>query len=141
MTNRRIVHAIAFAEHYHGDQMYGDKPYSYHFLQVQGRVREAGGDVDAQVAAILHDVLEDTDCLYEEISREFGVRVARAVLCLTKQEGLPYKDYIQAIRDNPIALMVKIADTLCNLTQSFKEGNMKRIRKYSKQMYLLTKED
>lgn len=139
MISRRVQKALDVAMFHHGDQMYGTKPYSYHLLQVCNRVTDAGGDETAQMVAILHDILEDTYCLYEELAREFGVVVARAVLSLTKQHGMPYDEYIEGVRSNPIALKVKIADTLCNLTQSHKEGNLKRIRKYSKQMYLLTK--
>ena len=140
-ASRKLRATVNFATFHHGEQMYGDKPYTYHLLEVWSRVAVAGGCETAQMVAILHDILEDTDCLYEELAREFGVKVARAVLCLTKMKDLPYTEYIKGIRANPIALQVKIADTLCNLTQSHKEGNLKRIRKYSKQMYLLTKED
>lgn len=133
----KVDDAAIFAIDFHGGQMYGEKPYSYHLFEVRSKLLDQ--DEDTQVVAILHDVLEDTACTYWEIEAKFGTAVAKAVARLTKVEGLEYDDYIEGIRDNPMALKVKIADTLCNLTQSHKEGNLKRIRKYSKQMYLLTK--
>ena len=137
MSKQFIAAAITFASEKHGDQMYGDKPYSYHLLQVLDKVQEES--LVVRLTAILHDVLEDTDATYLEVAQAFGFDVAVAVLLLTKTGGMSYDDYIERIRSNPVALIVKIADTLCNLTQSHKEGNLKRIRKYSKQMYLLTK--
>jgi (p)ppGpp synthase/HD superfamily hydrolase len=138
MSKQMIAAAITFAVEKHGDQMYGEKPYSYHLLQVLDKVQEQ--PLETRLTAILHDVLEDTDATRDELCGMFGHVVARNVWVLTKTPGLEYKAYINCIRHNPIALEVKIADTLCNLTQSHKEGNLKRIRKYSKQMYLLTKE-
>lgn len=138
MSKQLIAAAITFASEKHGDQMYGDKPYSYHLLQVLDKVEEQS--LETRLTAILHDVLEDTETTRDELCELFGNVVARNVWVLTKVEGGEYKAYIANIRDNPIALAVKVADTLCNLTQSHKEGNLKRIRKYSKQMYLLTKE-
>ena len=133
----KVDEAAVFAVAFHGGQMYGDKPYSYHLFQVRDKVKDE--DEDTQVVAILHDVLEDTKATYRDIQTKFGREVAEAVARLTKVKGVEYTDYIEGVRSNPIALKVKIADTLCNLTQSHKEGNLKRIRKYSKQMYLLTK--
>ena len=135
----KLHQAWQLAVEKHGSQMYGDRPYSAHLHEVYMAVVRSGGSETAQIVAILHDVLEDTDCRVAEVSSVFGLEVFQAVLMLTKIDGLSYDNYIWAIRNNPLALEVKIADTLCNLTQSHKEGNLQRIRKYSKQLYLLTK--
>lgn len=63
--------------------------------------------------------------------------MADAVVSVTKIKGESYKDYIKRVRANDLALKVKIADTLCNLEESVKIRDMKRIKKYTKQLELL----
>ena len=49
-----------------------------------------GFDLDFAVqVALLHDLIEDTPCTYEEVRDEFSRPVADAVLALTKNEALP----------------------------------------------------
>ena len=52
-----------------------------------------------------------------------------------------YEKYIQNIKDNNLACLVKIADTRANLIQSTKDGDDKRIAKYTKQLRLLRGEE
>ncbi len=54
-------------------------PYVSHPLQVAGIVLEHGGDEDEAIAALLHDVLEDSDVTKAEIVRRFGSHVADIV--------------------------------------------------------------
>ena len=135
MTNK----ARDFAIKWHGDQMYGDKPYVYHLDQVADYVVQQGYDtLDFYCAvAYLHDILEDTECSYQEIEKTFGWQVASAVETLTKREGISYRDYIKHIKQSCIASVVKIADTKANLRQSILDNNKNRIVKYAKQLMLL----
>lgn len=70
----------------------------------------------AVVAALLHDVCEDCGISPEELL-ERGVpgEAVEAVRLLTHREGVPYLDYIRAMRGNKIAVAVKLADLDMNL--------------------------
>ena len=68
-----------------------------------------------QIAALFHDLLEDTDATAEEILTYGSSEVLEAVKLLTKQKGYNMAEYISAIKENPIAFAVKAADRLHNL--------------------------
>jgi|26BtaG_2_1085354.scaffolds.fasta_scaffold08542_1 (p)ppGpp synthase/HD superfamily hydrolase len=130
----------------HGDQMYGSKPYIHHLLQVfEGTKRSAKAYNPAGVildevcaVAILHDVLEDTDITPGKlVIAGLPFNVVSSIITLTKYKGEDYDRYISGIKKDTMALMVKREDTMKNLTQSQKEGNNKRIIKYSNQLKLL----
>ena len=141
MRNMKAIHmAKLFATQAHGNQQYGREPYFVHLQAVADMVVRLGGDDLAERAAWLHDVVEDTDVTVEQLVEHFDVKVVIAVQLLTKKPDVIYEDYIARIRENPLALLVKKADTLCNLIQSTLQGNRKRIMKYTTQLQLLTAE-
>ena len=145
------ITAKMFAEAAHGGQMYGENPYTQHLTDVVMNVRaEISSRQHLQQqpftedvvrvlidSAWLHDVVEDTDVSLETIRTLFGEQVAEVVDLLTKKKGLSYKKYIDNIKQNEYALLVKIADTRANLAQSYYDNNEKRIAKYAKQLALL----
>ena len=138
-TYAMLQDATSFAIEAHGDQMYGDKPYLYHLSQVENNVIRVLG-VDAyleRIVAVLHDVIEDTAVMFPEIVERFGREVANAVWALTKVKHEDYYCYIERVRANPVALIVKKCDTMANLTQSFSEQRHKGIIKYTTQLQLL----
>lgn len=130
--------AAAKAFHWHKGQMYGDVCYSVHLIDVARMVERMGGTTLEVAVAYLHDVLEDTAIPVRELWETFSYELVEAVLALTKRVGESYPEYIAKVKANPIAKKVKIAETLCNLTQSVIEGNVKRIHKYTTQLQLLT---
>ena len=67
-----------------------------------------------------------------------GAEIANAVVSVTKVEGESYNDYIHRVKNNSLGLKVKIADTLCNLEESSKIQDQHRIKRYTKQLQLLT---
>lgn len=73
------------------------------------------------VCAILHDIIEDTEGTYEDITQRFGKAVADGVAALTKNTALPdkeaqMKDSITRILKQPKAVwMVKLCDRITNL--------------------------
>lgn len=70
----------------------------------------------AMVAAVLHDVVEDSDWTIERLrARGFSEEVLHAVDCLTKREGEDYEGFITRARQDPIARQVKIADLEDNM--------------------------
>jgi len=74
--------AVNFAVLWHADQTRpAGEPYVEHLLEVVRVLTEAVGttDVDVLRAAVLHDVVEDTDCSLDEVRERFGPRVATLV--------------------------------------------------------------
>lgn len=93
-------------------------------------------------AALLHDVLEDSDITAAELLSE-GIPsvVVEAVLCLTKQAGENYQDFILRAKQNPIAKKVKLADIEDNINvlrlSILTEKDLARIAKYHAAWQLL----
>lgn len=114
-------------------------PYVLHPLHLAEQMPD---EVSAAVA-LLHDVVEDTPCTLDKL-RELGFpdEVLAAVDLLTHRKGVPYMDYVAAIRPNPVARRVKIADLQHNsdLTRIEKvtDKDLARVRKYQKALRLLT---
>ncbi len=118
-----VEEAKQFAIEKHGDQKYGgDRPYSYHLQQVVGATYIFANDQLCATVAWLHDVLEDTDTKYSEIEKKFGRTIAQAVLALTDKDGknraTRQLNTYYIIRDNPIALLVKLCDRFANMEES-----------------------
>lgn len=87
-------------------------PYILHPLQVAGIALEYGADETQAVAALLHDVLEDTPTTYEEIETEFGSRVADIVRALSDTEDHEEKGPWRGRKEDYLALLAtKDADT------------------------------
>lgn len=125
--------ALTFASRLHKGQSYGDMPYVYHLLGVESKVREVfRGDSTARTVAILHDTLEDTPITYRELLQVFGMEISDAVVALTRTDDEEYDEYLEKVKRNPTALLVKKADVLFNLEHSIAESNYKRIAKYSR---------
>ena len=86
------------------------------FLKLSPAERE-----DAEIAAILHDVIEDSGKNgSERFNREdlmtqgFSPRSIELVALLTRSKAIPDHDYYQAIANNPLAKLVKLADIADN---------------------------
>lgn len=106
--------ALAVALEAHRGQMYGDLPYIFHPIEVAMMVRQLGGDIDQQVAAILHDVVEDSDVTVTAVETRFGTRTAQLVTLLTRPDGMTYQDYVERLESHPEAALVKLADSYRN---------------------------
>jgi len=120
------VYKFAAAAH-HGQTITGTTlPYTMHLtfvcLELIAAFRaEPGHDEEMGVqCALLHDVLEDTDITYEQVTELFGQEVADGVLALTKNEALPKEekmaDSLRRVRQQPpVIWMIKLADRITNL--------------------------
>lgn len=139
---QKLILARELALKWHDGQMYGDRPYIFHLDSVVAFLTEQmkGRDLEEDILVIgmLHDILEDTDCTEDDICCEFGAYVSTIVGYLTKRKGQSYEDYIQVVRDSPAARFVKRADTFCNLQQSLLKQEMRRVKKYARQLELLS---
>jgi (p)ppGpp synthase/HD superfamily hydrolase len=64
--------------------------------------------------AILHDVVEDTSVTMDELAEIFPQEIIDVLKLLTHGEDVPYEQYVRAIKTNPIAMKVKLADIAHN---------------------------
>lgn len=120
------------AEHlarFHHEGQYrrdGVTPYIRH---VEAVVQNMGDDAtDEELAAAwLHDVLEDCPIGMSALA-EIGMphMVQHAVLCLTRQEGQDYENFIRQCAADPIARKVKIADLMHNLNDKPSDSARRR---------------
>jgi (p)ppGpp synthase/HD superfamily hydrolase len=93
--------------------------------------------LDAQTAAILHDVVEDTDWTLEHLRAEgFSEAVLAAVDSLTHREGEEYFAYVARAGANSLARKVKLADLEDNMNvmrlAEVRDKDLERVRKYHK---------
>ena len=86
MEKSLISRATRFADDAHRGQLrkWTEEPYIFHPLEVAQIVSTLINDSEVVAAAILHDVVEDTDVTIEQIEAEFGSRVAKLVDEVTK---------------------------------------------------------
>lgn len=120
------AYKFAAAAH-HGQTVAGTTlPYTMHLtfvcMELMAAFRaEPGHDEEMGVqCALLHDVLEDTNITYEQVTELFGQEVADGVLALTKNEALSKEekmaDSLRRVRQQPpVIWMVKLADRITNL--------------------------
>ena len=104
---------IAYAAH-HGQVDKGGMPYICHPLHLA----ESMDDEISCCAALLHDVAEDTEITLDDLAAEFPAEVLEVLKLLTHEKGTDYFDYVRNIRQNPIAVKVKLADLAHNSDQS-----------------------
>ena len=106
---------IAINAHHNVFDKCGEE-YIKHPLAVYALVVKHHGDSNTQIAAILHDVVEDTDITFDDILDE-GIPdvVVDALKLLTRpKEKHDYFEYIQNLSSNPIARLVKMGDLTHN---------------------------
>ncbi|ADO69928.1 HD domain-containing protein [Stigmatella aurantiaca] len=105
--------AIALAvEAHRGQRDKAGQTYILHPLRVMMRLETEA----ERMAAILHDVVEDTPYTLERL-RALGYpeEVLGALDCLTKREGETYEAFVERIRPHPLARRVKLADLEDNM--------------------------
>lgn len=107
LTNKAL--RLAYAAH-HGQVDDSGVPYIFHPCHLA----EQMPDEVTACTALLHDVAEDTAVTLEELEGEFPRAVIDALRLLTHAPGTDYFAYVRAIRSNPIARMVKLADLAHN---------------------------
>ena len=121
------IKAMNLAYHaHHGQFDKGGVPSIFHPIHLA----EEMDDEISTCVALLHDTVEDTAVTLEDLAAQFPAEVVNAVRLLTHGEDVDYFDYVRAIRQNPIAVKVKLADLrhngdpkrICN------QGNQERRR-------------
>jgi (p)ppGpp synthase/HD superfamily hydrolase len=133
--------AYDFANACHGDQLRptGD-PYDRHLLEAVEVLAEGAGvlDRDLLVAALLHDVVEDTVCTLERVRDRFGPGVAELVDWVTKTDPpdggdkeAARLDYLRRLAAAPReAVLVKLADRLSNVQRLDRHPRPEKRRSY-----------
>ncbi len=124
---QRIQSAAEFAADAHrGQKRKTGEPYIAHPLAAATVLAELRVDADTIVAAILHDVIEDTPIAKEELAASFGANVADIVDGVTKLDQIQFKSREEAqaesfrkmmlamVRDLRV-ILVKLADRLHNM--------------------------
>ncbi len=124
---RRINKAYELAEKAHGDQKrISGIPFVLHPTSVACIVAQFGMDSDSIIAALLHDVVEDTDYTLDFIRKEFGKDVANIVDGVTKiskiklysreeQQAENVRKMLIAMSNDIRVIIVKLADRLHNM--------------------------
>ena len=135
-----VEDAISIAAHAHkGQKDKAGAPYLLHPLRMMLRMDSEA----AMMAAVLHDVVEDTDWTLGRLREEgFSDEVLEAVDCLTHREGESYQEFVERVRTNPIARQVKIADLEDNMNirriNQLGTKDLERLEKYHRAWRVLT---
>ena len=116
LTRKAMI--LAYEAH-HGQVDKAGVPYIFHPLHLAQQMP----DEISCCVALLHDVVEDTPITVQQLEQAFPEAVTEALKLLTHREGTPYFDYVRAIRANPIAVKVKLADIAHNSDQTRLEGS------------------
>jgi len=123
----RILQAAKWAEELHQNQLRASgEPYIIHPLQVAEILVELRMDQQSIIAALLHDVLEDTEASRDELRRRFGKEVESLVNGVTKisdlraknkslQEAETIRKMLFAMVKDIRVILIKLADKLHNM--------------------------
>ena len=111
LTNKAMC--LAYSAH-HGQTDKNGIPYLFHPIHLAEQME----DEVSCCAALLHDVAEDTAVTMDELAREFPPEVIAVLKLLTHKDGVDYFDYVRAIKANPVAVKVKLADLAHNSDQT-----------------------
>lgn len=116
----------------------GGMPYVFHPIHVAEQME----DEYSTCVALLHDTVEDGGIELSELyEADFPEEVVRTVDILTRREDEPYMEYIQRLKENSLAVKVKVADLNHNSDMSrlniITKWDMERKEKYEKAIAML----
>ena len=135
----RIRAAYDMARLAHSGQLRKDgSPYVTHCVAAADITVDMGLDEDSIVAALLHDVIEDTNLTHEDIAHQFGEAVADIVEGVTKLTRVQYtskedeqmenlRKMLMAMAKDIRVILIKIADRLHNMrTMAYQSADKQR---------------
>jgi (p)ppGpp synthase/HD superfamily hydrolase len=130
IANLERAIAIAVDAHRGQKDLFG-RPYILHPLRLMLRMETN----TERIAAVLHDVVEDSEWTLDMLRKEgFSGDIINALENLTKRKGEDYKDFIKRIETDRLASKVKIADLEDNMDlrrmNAISERDIKRLMKY-----------
>ncbi len=117
--NRLIDLALKFLVEKICEHCHNKKPLLSHSVRVAFRLDALGYDKNIVIAALLHDLLEDTNTTSEEIAEIFGKKIANFVKLMTFDSKVEdkierYKINFEAMKKNKSVLIVRAADLIEN---------------------------
>lgn len=145
---RLIKKAFTIAAEAHKDmRRKSGEPYIFHPLAVaQICVEDIGLGTTSVIAALLHDVVEDTDISLEEIRRLFGDKVARIIDGLTKVSGIfeldssqqaeNFRKMLLTLSEDVRVILIKLADRLHNMRTLDSMPRNKQLKIASETIYI-----
>lgn len=132
-----VIKAYNYAEEKHKEQRrkFSDLPYITHPKGVARIIEHLKASPEVIAAALLHDVVEDTEATIEEVETLFGEEVALLVDELTTKKGKRENkaDYLieKMIHMSDAAIMIKLADRLHNVTYlEYDNVDQKFVKRY-----------
>ena len=136
------------AEAHEGQKRVSGEPYIHHPLEVAYILGDMRMDYQTLVAAILHDVIEDTPTVKTEIRKKFGKGIAELVDGVSKLDKVKFESFEEAQANNfqkmlmamstdIRVILVKLADRLHNMRtlEALKSGKRVRIAKETLEIY------
>jgi len=136
------------AEAHEGQKRKSGEPYIYHPLEVAYILGDMRMDYQTLVAAILHDVIEDTPTAKTEIRKKFGKGIAELVDGVSKLDKVKFESFEEAQANNfqkmlmamsadIRVILVKLADRLHNMRtlEALKSKKRMRIAKETLEIY------
>ena len=145
MNECKILLAKQLSRHFHTGQKYGEHDYfDYHIvgvLKTLHRVSKEHPTEEMVIVALLHDVLEDTECTWDTIRNIFGSDIADYVNCLSYIKGYDKDQYLKDVSIYPVTRIVKYADSMFNYNECIGNEDLKRAKKYSYNLKVLYSEE
>ncbi|MAI28432.1 MAG: RelA/SpoT family protein [Flavobacteriales bacterium] len=149
IEKKSIKLAFETAKNAHGNQVRkSGEPYIFHPLKVARIVsEEIGLGATSIIAALLHDVVEDTNITLDDVEILFGKEVSKIVDGLTKISKLSkekrvsiqaenFKKMLLSINDDVRVILIKIADRLHNMMTLDFLGIEKQVRISSETLFI-----
>ena len=127
VDTKLIMKAYNYAYEHHGDQKrHSGEPYIIHPLNVAYILADVGMDDSTICAALLHDVVEDTDATDDDLRKNFGDEISDMVAGVTKlgkvqfasveeQQVEDYRKMFLAMGKDIRVIIIKLADRLHNM--------------------------
>lgn len=121
LKNRNVERARNYAIKFHGDQKFGNYPYVFHLDMVHEIAVKFNLGELYEIAAYLHDLIEDTAVTKQDLKNNFGQEAAEIVFCVSgfgENRKEKQKDIYEKLQYNIQAINLKMCDRLANLIAS-----------------------
>jgi len=116
-----LKRAFEFSEHCHENQKRkSGEPYINHPLRVALTLAEIKSDSPSLIAALLHDVVEESNISFKEIEKRFGPEIAFLVKGLTKIRNIEYKGYLKEEKKHLVAQAENFRNMFLALAQDLR---------------------
>lgn len=143
----KLSEARIWCQRAHGDQKYGEHPYSYHLDAVEGVAVRFGFQDDevVRMSCQTHDLKEDRGVTREQLlTAGFPVEVADITDAVTDEDGATREQKkaktLPKIAKIRKAIIVKLCDRIANVEESKKTSNTKKFLMYKKEQAELSRQ-